>query len=427
MPTSRRLVTYCFGVSLLLATAGAAQDPWAPHARYREYVWTTPDTGEAFLRVGGRYGYVRTPGRFAPDLREGGELILPGDVELRRAVAATVTLEKVLSHEDSRDLRIAINGHAPIAVPEPAAVPAPQTDYMYHTDVEVSVPLAQLREGRDNRFALSVDTAQRWGWPQNVFYAVIFRVYYAPSEGDSPGVDYALAQVPLVSELRVAGARPDDEVADYVFVGRDVDWSGRGLTDRKHFQTYRAEPHHTLGRSRDAGAAFAKTWDASWLPEQPAGRSIGVQARVRGSDGVWRVGPVRTGLTLAPRARPVHLLESGPAPANWVTRADTFSQTFAQPLPAGDVTAYRLHWTSWSPCYANGLYLNDHLLWIRGGDCYAYATHEPVFDAPHDLHAIEAGTNVLRTGKTPLVRGGMVHGMEVQWPGVWVKVRAAGE
>lgn len=41
-------------------------------------------------------------------------------MDLRRAVAATVTLEKVLSHEDSRDLRISINGNAPIPVPEPA-------------------------------------------------------------------------------------------------------------------------------------------------------------------------------------------------------------------------------------------------------------------------------------------------------------------
>ena len=139
--------------------------------------------------------------------------------------------------------------------------------------------------------------------------------------------------------------------------------------------------------------------------------------------GLWTVGPVLEGLTLAPRAQPVHLLESGAAPANWVTRADTFSQTFEQPLPVDDIDAYKLHWTSWSPCYANGLYLNDHLIWMREGDCYVYATHEPVFEDAAALHAVEEGHNVIKTGKTPLVQGSMVHGMEVQWPGVTVKVR----
>ena len=405
------------------AAAIELPDPWTPGAQYREYHWVTPDTGEAFLRVGGRYGYASTPGRFAPELRDGDELILPGEVVLDRAVAATVTLEKVLSHEDTRGLRIRVNGHAPIPVPEPPSVPAPQTDYMYHTDVAVAVPLQQLRAGGGNRFALSVDTAQRWGWPQNAFYAVTFRVYYAADRRAGPEVDYAFEQVPLMSTLRLRGASPRDSIVDYVFVGRDVDWSGRGRLARKHFQTYRAEPHHTLGRSRDAGMAFAKTWDATWLPEQPDGETMGVQARVMDRTGLWRVGPVLGGLTLAPRAQPVHLLESGPAPPNWVTRADTFSQRFELSRPVEDVSAYKLHWTSWSPCYANGLYLNDHLLWMRDGECYVYDTHEPVFGDAHDLHALEQGVNVIKTGKTPLVRGQMVHGMEVQWPGVQVKVK----
>ena len=310
---------------------------------------------------------------------------------------------------------------------------------MYHTDVEVAVPLDLLREGRGNRFALSVDTAQRWGWPQDVFYAATWRVYYAAdADGDGPRVEVASARVPQVSTLLLADAAPGDSLADYVLVGRDVDWSGRGVADRTHWQTYRGEPHHTLGRTGPGTqGAFATTWDARWLPEQASPEDLlaggvgggqvgtfGVQARVLGADGVWRVGPVRDGLTLAPRPYAVHVLTSEPAPPNWVTRADTFAQAFAQPFPHDRVTAYRLAWTSWSPCYANGLTINGHLVWSRTDDCYAWAVHEPIYDDPHALDYLQEGRNVLATPLTPRIRGEeMVHGMEVQWPGVQVVVR----
>ena len=428
--------------AVVAATALYAQSPLTPGARYREYVWTTPADGEPFLRVGGRLGYANTPGKFPRELQDGDELILPDSLALDGAVAATVTLERVASHEDTRDLRISVNGQPPIAIPEPAAVPAPQPDYMYHTDVEVAVPLEQLRPGRGNRFALSVDTAQRWGWPQNIFYAVTWRVYYdlgddgAEPARDDPRVAYPYTQVPARSTLMLANPAPGDSLVDYVFVGRAVDWSGRGIADRKHYQTYRGEPHHTIGRSNDPTHAFAKTWDAAWLPEQDTpeelladsavagANTFGVQARALGGNGVWRVGPVLDGLTLAPRDYAVHLLTSEPAPPNWVTRADTFEQAFALPFGLDRVTAYRLAWTSWSPCYANGLSLNGHLLWLRDGPCYAWATNEPTFDDEHALDYLQAGRNVLHTGLTPLMRGGeMVHGMEVQWPGVQVVVR----
>ncbi len=221
--------------------------------------------------------------------------------------------------------------------------------------------------------------------------------------------------------MQLKGLRPDDVSADYIFVGEDADWSGRGQTEGVHWQTHRGEPVHTIGHASTVAAAFAQNWRTEWLPDQDA--PFAVQARVLGADGVYRVGAPLGGLTLAPRAAHVTLLKMDPAPANWVTRADTARQTFTVTDSLDRVTAFQLGWRSWSPCYANGLYLNDHLLWMRDGPCYRYADHELTFDDAHDVQALETGTNVLRTGKTPLFRGQMVHGMEVQWPGMWVKVR----
>ena len=415
-----------FTIALLLAalTTLSAQDPWQAGARYRAYSWVTPDTGEVFLRVGGRYGYAATPGKFPAHLQDGADLILPHDVVLEGARAATVTLEKVLSHEDTRDLTIAFNGHAPIAVPEPAAVPAPQPDYMYHTDVRVDVPLDYLRPGRANRFRLAVDTAQRWGWPQNVFYAVTLHVYYEPAAAgtSATALDYPHAEaVPLESTVRLRGVQPADAAAEYAFEGLDVDWGGTGANRRVHYQTFRAAPHHTLGRSEERASRFAVRWHTAWLPDQPG--AMRLHARVRDTTGLWRVLAPLPLKRLAPRPYGVHVVRAEPAPANWVTRADTFAQRYHLDVAPERVDAYRLHWTSWSPCYANGVYLNDHLLWMRNEACYVYDAHTLTFDDDHSLHFLEAGANVVHTGKTPLVRGQMVHGMEVQWPGIQLLVR----
>jgi hypothetical protein len=122
--------------------------------------------------------YRANHGTFPASLQDGNDLLLPVP-DLRGVIRAEVELEKVLSHEDSRDLRVVVNGHPPLAVPEPPTIPTPQTEYMLHTHLTVPVPLDYLSTEDSIRFQLSLDTVQRWGWPQNLFYAVTFRIYYA--------------------------------------------------------------------------------------------------------------------------------------------------------------------------------------------------------------------------------------------------------
>lgn len=412
---------FLFFLLLLLPTLLSAQ--WEPGAVYREYHWVTPTEGEEFLRVGGRYGYAANPGKLPDSLQRGAELIIPGELDLEGALRAEISLEKVMSHEDSRNLRVAVNGHAPIALPEPSTIPAPQTEYMYHTEVGAEVPLEQLRQGEPTYLALTLDSTQRWNWPQNLVYGITLRVYYAASStSPAPAPAPPVVQITSpVSEAAYLTARtaPGTRHVDYVFVGRDTDWSGRGVYERTHWQTFRCQPLRILGRSATPGNGFATRWDTRWLPNQA---TFGVQARALGADGKYRVSEVRQGLALAARPYTVTLYEPGPAPRNWVTRSGEFSQTIAVPDSVEDVTSFRLAWVSWSPCYGNGLFLNGHLLWQRTDDCYVFATHTPEF-AGHDVPALQQGDNVLRTALTPLFRGKMVHGMEVQWPGVQLKVR----
>ena len=400
----------------LLTTPLAAQ--WTPNQVYREYLWVTPPgSGEAFLRVGGRFGYAAQPGKLPDSLQQDDALLFPQALDLAGATRATLTFEKVLGHEDSRDLRVTINGHAPLSVPEPSDVPEPQTEYMYHTDVSVDVPLDQLHEGPDNRFSLTLDTAQRWGWPQNLFYAVILRIYYPDETG--PAIDYPQDRtVSPTSYLYIKDVQPGDQLADYIFIGRDVDWSGRGVQQRKHWQTHRGEPLHTIGRSRDTANFLAQAWHTEWLPNQT---SFGVQARVLSADGKYRVGAPLENLTLAARPYTVAVY-SGEAPRNWVTRSGAFEQSIAVSDSIDRASAFRVNWVSWSPCYSNGVFLNGHLIWDRTEDCYSFATHSPEYH-DHDVSYLQQGENVISTALTPLFRGQMVHGMEVQWPGMQLLVK----
>jgi hypothetical protein len=387
---------------------------------YAEYVWTTPaEGGEAFLRVGGRYGYKAQPGKLPDSLQQGDQIVFPHAIDLAGANRATLTLEKVLGHEDSRDLRVSVNGHSHISVPEPATIPEPQTEYMYHTDLTVDLPLEHLQSGAGNRMKLTLDTAQRWGWPQNLFYALILRVYYPDATG--PVIDYPQDAVPATSYLYVRDAPVDARRADYILVGREVDWSGRGVQERKHWQTHRGAPLHTLGSSSSPQDHFPVRWDTEWLPDQSG---FGVQVRVLGADGKYRVSEVRNGLSLAARPYTVSVY-GGEAPRNWVTRSGAFEQSIDAGASVEEVSAFRLHWVSWSPCYSNGVFLNGHLVWDRTDDCYAFATHSPEYGGD-TVRYLQAGENVVSTALTPLFRGQMVHGMEVQWPGVQLKVRYGG-
>jgi hypothetical protein len=68
----------------------------------------------------------------------------------------------------------------------------------------------------------------------------------------------------------------------------------------------------------------------------------------------------------------------------------------------------------------DGLYLNEQRIFDREGPRYAYFAHRV---ALHDLTTLKPGENILKTGLTPKRDGEMVHGMEVNWPGIMVLIQ----
>lgn len=389
---------------------------------YREYVWlpTMVKEQEKFLRVGGKLDYKTATDHMPSHEHDQGRLPLRQSVDLEQAIRAEITLELVQSHEDTKGLSLEINDNEWIPVPDMINIPRPQSDYMIHTYPTFEVPLENLHEGAKNWFSLNVDPEQKWNWPQNLIYGIIFRIYYDPVKVDP-------------YPIRIGGVNEGEKVRDQQrifledfpagelvsvdFYGRylDFNWEGDGIYNRWHGHFHKGELRNHLGTA--GSPPYEVIWNTAWIPDQPDGMAI--RARVKYKNGMYRITQVVDDLSLS-RNYSIELCRPYNQPKNWVTRQDTLLASFPVHGPLKDAVGYQVGWRSWSPCYGRGLFINDEIIWQQEEPCYGYAEHLIERQTTTNLHL---GENQIKTGMTPLIEGKMVHGMEVQYPGIMVKIR----
>lgn len=406
---------------LLLPERGNAEPE--PGDVYREYVYSNlyGDAGGA-IRVGGKqgvsypdrgtdFGYINSPIRF------------PHRLDLTDAISAEVVVEKILSHNGTRGLAIQWNAGPWIALPEPESIPEPRANYYHHTCITVPVPLEVLTDQAEgNEFRLRVDPEQDWGWPQHLIYGVHLRIYYdadrkthadvrliQPSSGDTVG---------RRQRLEVAIEDPPRRInrVDYLGLYHGVNWEGDGRYRRWHYFYYHGELTHHLASS--VVEPFVASWDTSWVPDQD--QPMQVAARVIDDEGLITLSDAVTELTLDRPNLSVEICRPIDTPDNWVTRNGEHQQSVRIEGPLASATAARLVWSSWSPGYMNGLSINGVQVIDTEGPRYRYYDHRV---AVPDLSVLRSGINVIRTGKTPLHNGKMVHGMEVNWPGIQLLIQ----
>ena len=116
----------------------------------------------------------------------------------------------------------------------------------------------------------------------------------------------------------------------------------------------------------------------------------------------------------------VELCKPYDIPKKWVTRSGEKEARFDVTGDPGKAVAAQLAWSSWSPGYMNGVYVNGTRVFDNEGPKYQYYAHRVTID---DVDCFKHGVNSLKTGKTPKVNGKMVHGMEVNWPGIMVLIQ----
>ena len=405
------LFTFCFIISVY------AQPK--PGDYFREYSWTIPDTAknQSFLRVGGRLDYKEKVPVFPAGHYDNGKILISQNVELKNAIRAELVIEVVLCHDDTKNLSVSINGNTPIVAPLPELIPEPKSDYMYHTFPVVPIPIDYIRN--KNFFSLAVDSIHRWRWPQNLIYGVVLRVYYdAPARTIVPSMTIGAENKNNIGEehnLGVVNLSENIKRVEYLGLYKDINYQGDGNYRQWQYTYFKGELKHHIGTS--AEYPYNVVWNTGWVPDQD--ESIELAARiVYDNDLIYFTKPL-TGLKLE-RIYRVELCEPYNQPKNWVTRRDEFTSNISVTGNVLKAQEARLVWRSWSPGHLNGVYLNDYLVIAREGYRYTYHEHNVLLD---NNSILRNGENTIKTGKTPLYRGEMVHGTEIQWPGIMLLVK----
>jgi hypothetical protein len=378
---------------------------------FREYMWTKEggDAGGS-LRVGGRVGY------------DGGFIALEHDFDLEHATKAEVVIEKILCHDDTTGLAIQINDGNWIYIPEATAIPVPQCAYQHHFYPTVRIPLSTLRQGKDNAFRMKVDGKHPWNWPQNLIYGVHFRIYYDPAKKPHPAGRIASPQsgqiIDCSVKLTVDANSPNGEIkqVDYVGLYEDVNFEGDGVYRQWHYHFFHGQIMHHLGSATQA--PYDITWDTSWVPDQK--QPMLIAARITDDTGMIYMTEAVDNLRLVRPGLSVELCKPYDIPARWVTRRGEKEERFDVTGNLDKAVAAQLVWSSWSPGYMNGVYINDVKVFENEGPRYQYFAHRVDVE---NVSCFKKGVNVLKTGKTPRYNGKMVHGMEVNWPGIMVLIQ----
>ena len=401
--------SWLFVAIVMISTVEAFSQP-APGDVFREYMWTKED-GDAggALRVGGRSGYE-------------GAIRLEHDFDLEHATKAEVVIEKILCHDNTTGLAIQINDSDWVYIPEPAAIPAPQCAYQHHFYPTVRIPLSCLKPGRDNRFQMKVDEKHPWNWPQNLIYGVHFRIYYDPAEKPhptgriiNPTSDGTVGRSQMLSVEASSPNGPIEQV-DYVGLYEDVNFEGDGIYRQWHYHFFHGRIMNHIGTSTNA--PFDLTWDTSWVPDQR--EPMHVAARIRDCAGMITMTEAVSNLRLERPGLSVELCKPYHIPRKWVTRSGEKEERFDVAGDLEKAVASQLVWSSWSPGYMRGVYINDVKVFDSEGPHYQYYAHRVTIG---DVSCFKQGVNVLKTGKTPKINGKMVHGMEVNWPGIMVLIQ----
>ena len=394
----------------------------APGDLFREYRWfhEKGDAGQA-IRVGGKQGQSH-PDRGSDHGYINAPMQLPHDLDLAEAVKAEIVVEKILCHDGTTGLAIQINNSDWYYFPEASHIPAPQARYQYHTYPVIRVPLSVFKSGHDNSFRLRVDPKHPWRWPQNLINGVHIRIYYDTETKPHPTGTITSLQsgdalgdtVKLSVEYNSANS-PIKQV-DYVGLYEDVNYEGDGIYRQWHYNYFHSRLMNHIGSAVEA--PFEIIWNTSWVPDQK--ESLQIAARITDQTDLTYQTMAITDLSLKRTTRSVELCKPYDIPQKWATRSGEKTESFDVRGDLNSAVAAQLVWSSWSPGYMNGILINGAKVFDQEGPRYQTYYHRVTLT---DLSMFHSERNVLTTGKTPKYNGKMVHGMEVNWPGIMVLIQ----
>ncbi len=387
-------------VSVMLVTLRIALARPEPGEVFREYFW---DPGR--VRVGVKWD----------ETNHGSKIFTGPSMDLDKAVKAEAEIQKVLCHDGTTGLSIKMNGHDWLTFPEADAIPEPRQNYQHMTYPNVEIPTEHLKDGA-NTFQLKVDLDDSFN--QNLIYGIVFRVYYSDDKPHASGTltsPSANGSIGMEAEFSVE-VEGSAEKVEYIGWYRDFNWEGDGVYTQWHYHFFHKDLKRHVGTATD-GPDFPCTWNTEWIPDQS--ESMKFMAKIHGPDGIISTTPAVEGVTFDRGNHVVELCTTWNVPQKWVTRKGNHSCNFEVTGDLSEAVDAKMVFCSWSPGYANGIGVNGHEVITSEGARYRCHWHE----IPTPVEYLQAGENTAFTNKTPKHNGKMVHGMEVNWPGICVLVR----
>ncbi len=394
---------------------------------FKEHSWSPTDASDAgkFLRVGGKLDYKVNTDHFPKEKHQNGFISLGEEVDLTNAIGAEVIIERVQSHEDTKEFKVQWNDGKPILFAEPSLITSPATDYMFHANIRMPIPLTDLQQGAGNRFKFTVATDQSWDWPQNLIYGLVLRIYYGENNKVAFGVQSEVTELSYSNNAAPNEVKridywltDTDDIQKVTYVGlfEDVNQQGDGRYRQLQQRFHRGERIGTIGSSNTP--PFKIGFDPEWVPDQQF--PIKILGLATDKDGRTQVFSAEENLVFK-RNHSVHLVKPTRQDPFWTTRNGEHSQQMEVPVELGNESSAMMYWNSWSPCYSEGLEINGIVqIPDATAPCYDAHWHEEPIAA---VASLQKGSNELKTLKTPLHEGEMVHGMDVQWPGVMMKIK----
>jgi hypothetical protein len=412
----RRLAASLLLFLLASVTPAAAFAQPQPGDVYREYIWSSPPGNRRPQRAQEVFSSVSpyrpkdlgNPPRFTNHVTID---------DLDQAVKAEVTIELWSGHAGTTKRNIAINGHPPIAIPEPSlpldrgAGGAPE-DYQYRWAPTVVVPLQHLKSGINS---FMFDTL---AGPKPVFrvWGATFRIYYGPGKKGPQGgkVVSPAAGSRLGDRVKLAvayGERMPVRV-DYFGHYRDFNVSGDGAHQGWQFRLMHGQPLDHLGTSTTP--PFAMEWDTRWVPDQD--QPMKVMARLTETNGLSTLTEVVDGLTFGPRSVSVALYTAHEVAKNFKSNKGKRAANKVEiPDDVRRAKAAKLFLASWAGAFVEDIGVNGTTV-AKSIVAEKHGFSVDLFDVP--VRLLRRGTNEVHAFSSTTH-----HGIDILWPGMELKVQ----
>jgi len=401
------LFFFCLGANVI-AVPG-------PGDIFREYKWTGPYIN------GGNFQRVTDPDA----THEGAQQFLPNPVnsitlDTTGAIKIEAYIQRLQCHVGTSNKRIRVNGNSWIEIPEAAAIPSSHPEcYMTMIYPTVEIPLSHFNDGY-NTFEFTTDgqICYDFGWGQWLCNGVTFRVYYDSSHPHptgaitTPAAGATIGENPTISASASGSGGYGIKQVDFIGYYEDFNFEGDNIWRQWHIIQCHGDNIKHLGS--DTTTPYSVIWDTSWVPDQQM--PIKIMARIVDTSNMVYMTEAADNITLQRQGISVKLYKCYDVPEQWVSRSGSSTDTCHLDIfeDLTNAVAAKMYLCSWSGYYAQGIGINGYQLVYNIGRLYDISYDE--INVP--ISCLVPGQN------TPYTYSATVeHGIEVQWPGLPLKVR----